>query len=135
MASAKRSRTKAVAPPTSQVELTRAVVDPLPMMVEDPQPLTLRLIVAKRAIADAIEEYVTALVEAHTTKAEYYSQDNSPLGRKRHCRLARSGALKARRVGREWLVKRGDVEAYLESHGRPSPDAETVETMVRRIAG
>lgn len=120
----RRSPAKPVPPAVaSQVELV------------DPQPLSLRLIVSKRALVDAIEEFISAKIEAHTTAAEYYTQEDSPLGRRRHCRLARTGALKARRVGRDWLVRRGDVEAYLESHGRPSPDVDTVANVIRRIAG
>ncbi len=55
----------------------------------------------------------------------WVSQDRSPLGRKAHCRLARSGALQgARKVGRKWFVPAASVAAFIEGHGNAAGNAE-----------
>ena len=41
----------------------------------------------------------------------WLDQRSSPLGRRAHCTLARSGVLPARKVGRRWLVRRTDLDA------------------------
>jgi hypothetical protein len=48
----------------------------------------------------------------------WVSQDRSPLGRKAHCKLARSGALEgARKVGRKWLAPAASIAAFIERNG------------------
>ena len=65
--------------------------------------------------------FVMAELRANTDSepAEtWIDQTCSPLGRRLHCALARSGALSARKVGRRWLVRGADVSAYILEHGR-----------------
>jgi hypothetical protein len=38
-----------------------------------------------------------------------------------HCAAARSGQLAARKVGRRWLVRRADLEAFIATHGTAPP--------------
>lgn len=47
---------------------------------------------------------------------QYVDQRSSPLGKRLHCRAVRSGALPGFRAGRRILVRRADLEAYLERH-------------------
>jgi hypothetical protein len=48
----------------------------------------------------------------------WVDQKTSPLGRRAHCRACRTGAVNgARLVGRRWLARRADVDAYIEAHG------------------
>lgn len=49
----------------------------------------------------------------------YYSQHDSPLGRRRHLALVRSGQLEGKKVGRLVLVPRKLVHAFIESHRLP----------------
>lgn len=49
---------------------------------------------------------------------EWIDQDRSPLGRRSHCELARAGHLGgARKVAGKWLVRRRDLDAYIERQG------------------
>jgi hypothetical protein len=50
----------------------------------------------------------------------WVDQRTSPLGRRAHCRLCKSGALPARKLRRRWLVRASDLAAYIEAHGRPA---------------
>jgi len=78
---------------------------------------------AKRLIAEAIAEMVSAMIAKGVSGSEWVDQTSSPLGRQRHLRLVRKGILKAARDGRRVLVRRADHDAYLESTRRISvPD-------------
>jgi Helix-turn-helix domain len=64
----------------------------------------------------------------------YVDQHNSPLGARRHCRLVRSGELPGYRSGRRYLVRRADLDRYLEQHRiepQPTVDAD-LETFAKR---
>lgn len=61
---------------------------------------------------------------------DWVDQTTSPLGRRRHCELARRSAFPAFRDGRRWRARRADVDAYITSMrrgsvpcGAPSHDA------------
>lgn len=75
---------------------------------------------AKRIPREEIVARILELVEAANvqgrTEDRYYTQDDSPLGRQRHLRLARRGAIPAFKVGRTVYMKCGDVHAYIEAH-------------------
>jgi len=58
---------------------------------------------------------------------ELFDQKTSPLGRKLHCRLIRSGQLPGYQAGRRLLAKKSDVLAYLEQH-RVKPTDPAVGT-------
>lgn len=47
---------------------------------------------------------------------DWIDQNRSPLGRKLHCALVRTGVLPGVKVHRRVLVRRRDLDAYLESH-------------------
>lgn len=58
---------------------------------------------------------------------EWVGQDESPLGRRRHRELAKSGKLAgARKLGATWLVRRREIDAYIDSTGT-APAATTAE--------
>ena len=55
---------------------------------------------------------------------EWIDQKRSPLGRRRHCELARRGVfLDARKSDGKWLVRRKELDAYIEAH--PGPRRES----------
>lgn len=60
-----------------------------------------------------IDEIVNA-IEATSHGSEWVDQSTSPLGRDRHLRLVRSGALPGKKDGRRVLVRRAHIDAYLE---------------------
>lgn len=98
-----------------------------------------RIDAAKRKLVEAIDELVEARIAKGSARSEWVDQDSSPLGRDRHLRLVRRGVLKAVREGRRRLVRRADLEAYLEANSVQPPTVEgeegEVEAMMRRIAG
>jgi excisionase family DNA binding protein len=57
---------------------------------------------------------------------DWVSQHRSPLGREMHCRLVRDGKLPGVRVHRRVLVRRRDLDAYIESHRAAPPVANDV---------
>lgn len=52
---------------------------------------------------------------------DWVSQNDSPLGKSRHLKAARTGELKARKLGKDWLARRADIDAYIEAHGKKAP--------------
>ena len=88
-----------------------------------------RMARAKRLFAEAAAEMVEACVAKGVVASEWVDQDASPLGRGRHLRLVREHVLRGVREGRKVLVKRSDINAYLEQRceARPVEDEDDVE--------
>jgi len=69
---------------------------------------------------------------------DWVDQKSSPLGRRRHCELARAGVFpSARKVDGSWYARRKDIDAYIEGHAPPvatsAPvDAEEAEILAYR---
>jgi excisionase family DNA binding protein len=61
-----------------------------------------------------IDEIVDAIEGSATT--EWVDAKTSPLGRERHNRLVREGKLRGTKDGRRVLVRRADIDAYLEKN-------------------
>ena len=68
-----------------------------------------------RVIAEALVPYLRELLQPPTASPQYYSQLDSPLGRRRHLELARRGTLPRKKVGRMVLVRREDLDAFIDS--------------------
>ena len=67
---------------------------------------------------DAVEQaYRFRLSRARFDVDQWIDQCHSPLGRRLHCALARQGRLPARKVGRRWLVRGADLDAFIAEHG------------------
>ena len=97
-----------------------------------------RVDAATRALASAIGELVEAQIAQGVAASEWIDQTQSPLGRNRHCRLAREGAFPSRKVGRSVLVKREELDRYLETKLRQIVDVSAdedreVERVVARL--
>ena len=76
-----------------------------------------------RSLAEALTPYLRrCLASTNKNEPEYYHQDNSPLGRRRHLALVRRGILRGRKVGKRVLVSRRDMSAFLEEHPRAALD-------------
>lgn len=58
---------------------------------------------------------------AEAASSPYYTQDNSPLGRERHCDLVRSGVIRGWKHGRTWFARRVDVDAWIETPEEQKP--------------
>lgn len=94
-----------------------------------------RIARAKRVIAEAITDLVEAQVAKGVVAAEWLDQETSPLGHHRHLRLVRERVLKGVREGRKVLVRRTDIEAYLEKRGATPKveDEDDVDGMMKAI--
>lgn len=51
----------------------------------------------------------------------WIDQATSPLGRRAHRELAKAGAFSAQKIGRRWLARTVDVDAYIRGHERGAP--------------
>ena len=70
---------------------------------------------ASRQILAGVKDLVRAEIAA-ATLPEWLDQKTSPLGREKHLRLAREGKLPSRKEGRQVLVHRDDINAYIKSY-------------------
>ena len=76
---------------------------------------TARRELAGRALLGALDEYLRAVLSGVASASEWIDQHSSPLGKRPHLEAVRRGDLKAVKVGRRVLVRRGDIESFLES--------------------
>jgi len=68
-------------------------------------------------LAQAYAEVLTALRAMLSTRQDdWIDQAKSPLGSRLHCRLVRQGRLKGSKVARRVLVRRKDLDAFIEAH-------------------
>jgi hypothetical protein len=89
---------------------------------------------------DALEARIRAIAR-EVVRAElgergddWIDQAHSPLGRRTHCRLVRSGALPGVSVHRRVLVRRRDLDAYVEARRAPPAGTDELEPLRRRLA-
>lgn len=52
---------------------------------------------------------------------EYYSQADSPLGRRLHLSLVRSGKLRGTKIGKRVLVRRDVMRDFIDSQAKSKP--------------
>lgn len=92
-------------------------------------------------LLDQLAEAVAARVASRLPEDDggYYSQDTSPLPRRAYLDLVRAGTLAARAIGKQRLVRKVDLHAWIETHptqaGVPAPPPREVrvETETRRL--
>lgn len=98
-----------------------------------------RLERAKRQIAEGISEMIEATIARGVAANEWVDQHHSPLGKRRHLELARKGKLPSKKHGQLVLVKREDMNAYLEREGltraRPTDDDDVLDVVERIASG
>lgn len=82
---------------------------------------------ALREKLHAFVDEIADLLERATTVDEWVDQRNSPLGRRRHCELARKGIIPSSKDGRFYRMKRSDIEHYLKSKAVVVVDPEASE--------
>jgi hypothetical protein len=118
----------AVVPVAFSVEPRSAPRRTVPDPRVDPSLMTSALALFARLFVPFVmaELRANANTDAEPDDA-WIDQTRSPLGRRLHCALARSGALPARKVGRRWLVRCADVSAYIVEHGRAAEPSSTDE--------
>ena len=94
---------------------------------------------AKRAIANAIDDLVEAKIAKGMAASDWVDQHISPLGKRRHLMLFKDGKIRGVREGHRVLVRRKDIDDYLESRGEQVRAVEAadddVDALMQRIAG
>lgn len=108
-----------------------------------------RLERAKRQIADGLVDAFAAMLVLGSSDNEWVHQANSPLGRRKHLKLAKSGVFPSARreqhevggvvkKGRRWFVLRSEVNAYI-GKGAParvaSTETEEVDDILATVVG
>lgn len=73
---------------------------------------------AKRTIAEGVSDLVEAYLAKGAATSDWIDQAHSPLGRRRHLDLVRQGKLPARKDGKKMLVRRSDIDRYLDGDDR-----------------
>ena len=111
---------------------------PFDSLAENTVPPEERIVRAKRLLGEAVAELVSAHVHQGAKGAEWLDQAASPLGRRRHLELVRTGVLPGKKEGRRVLVRRADLEAYLAVAPKSppveaQPEEQTLDDVVRRI--
>lgn len=76
-----------------------------------------------RAAALRFADDIATALEVQSNGTEWVDQNTSPLGKRRHLALVRSGTLLGTKEGRKVLVRRSDIDAYLVQH----PSVRTVK--------
>lgn len=82
----------------------------------------------------AIARAVVAELQAGSLP-DHVDQHASPLGPRRHVAAIRNGKLRGVQVGRRWLAKREDVDAYVATLTAKKPRNETAEIALARELG
>jgi hypothetical protein len=86
---------------------------------------------ALEGLAHGLELALTSIRElvSEADRDAWVDQVTSPLGRRRHCELARRGLLAGARKDRgRWYVRRREIDAYLESRAaQQEPDGGGAE--------
>lgn len=92
-----------------------------------------RLERAKRTIAEGVSELVEARLSLADASNDWVDQYKSPLGKRRHLDLVRTGKLQGRKLGRRVLVRRVDLNAHIEreglARGRPADEQDVVDVV------
>ena len=92
-------------------------------------------------LLDQLAEAVAARVASRLPEDDggYYSQDTSPLPRRAYLDLVRAGTLAARAIGKQRLVRKVDLHAWIELHptqagaSLPPPREARAESEARRL--
>lgn len=92
---------------------------------------------AHRVTADALEALAAAHAEPQADPSELVEHERWPFSRRVACKLARSGAIKAKRSGKRWIATRAALDAYLAScpgAAKPADDgAPSVASILRAV--
>lgn len=88
-----------------------------------------------RILAEGIAEFVKATIDEGLASGEWVDQHHSPLGRRRHLDLCAAGKLPSKKLGKLVLVKRDDMNAFIEragvARGRRAEEEDVVDIVDR----
>ncbi len=71
---------------------------------------------AASALLVALDEYIRVAAEGRAAAEEWVDQHGSPLGKRAHLEAVRGGALRGVKHGRRVLVRRAELNSFLENH-------------------
>lgn len=93
---------------------------------------------ALRKIIEGQSELVRAEIAIAANANDWVEQKHSPLGRRKHLQLAREGAFPSQKHGKRVLVRRADLNAYIEKHGiarGEQSETEEVDDILDTVVG
>jgi hypothetical protein len=70
-------------------------------------------------LADAVAARLAAQGQAGAGADGWYDQDSAPIARRAYLDACRKGELCSKRIGKSVLVKRADLDTWIEAHGGP----------------
>jgi cell division septation protein DedD len=91
------------------------------------------------ALVERIAQSVAQRVVDHLRATDfpgYVDQSTSPLGRRRHIAAVRASRLPGIRVGRRYLARREDVDAYVASSPaaeQPARDRHSIDELAQEL--
>lgn len=93
-----------------------------------------RITIPIASLARAIAQYLADALRAGDHEG-LVDQASSPLGSRRHISAIRRGDVPGYRVGRRWLARRDDVEAFAAKlAGRPVPRRTKADELAAELA-
>ncbi|MBX3205150.1 MAG: hypothetical protein KF764_08770 [Labilithrix sp.] len=88
-------------------------------------------------VAEGNRLIIEATLEERVSPDDWYTQHSSPLKKRRYLELARTGKIPSRKDGTSVLVRRADLDAYIEreglARGGRALESESVEDVVAGI--
>jgi hypothetical protein len=70
-------------------------------------------------LADAVAARLAGQGQAEAGTDGWYDQDSAPIARRAYLDVCRKGELRHKRIGKSVLVKRADLDAWIDAHGGP----------------
>lgn len=95
-----------------------------------------RLERAKRQIAEGVADMIEATIARAGAGGEWVDQNHSPLGKRKHLRLAAKKKIPSRKHGKQVLIRRDDLNTYIECEGigrGKRAELDDVEDVVERM--
>lgn len=80
-----------------------------------------------RALARLVAREVVSMLSEG--EEGWIDQHASPLGNRRHVKAIRTGKLPGRQLGRRWVARRADVDAYLADTPKPERAPKTADEL------
>lgn len=89
----------------------RVVVEPIPVESKPAEPV-------KPAMVDA----------------DWIDQTRSPLGKRKHMALCKTGKFpSAKKVGKKWLVRRAEIDGYIEGNQPQTDDPDEIDRIMTKL--
>jgi len=89
-----------------------------------------------RLIVEGQRLLVKAQVKLSLAPLDSYTQDTAPIKRRKYLAITRAGMVPSTKLGKDVLVKRGDLDKYIQKHGLARgarPPEEDADDIIDRL--